>query len=175
MVRSYRLHGVEFKNLSQIFSTATSTSEREKSGSILEHKRLRGFRIHGRGPCPGEKPGDKCAFHGEGRYEPHVVPYTLEETIELWNYYLPVSSEKERVRQFLSSSEVKSDLRKREWSAVVTIDSEVANDGGSVISTDENGGNDACLARQESVGTQETVTESADSSVISISSDSQES
>jgi hypothetical protein len=125
--------------------------------------------------CPGEKPGDRCAFHAEGPYEPQVVPYTLEETIELWNYYLPVSSEKERVRQFSSSSEVKSDLRKREWAPVATTDSEVAYDGGSVISTDENGGNDACLARQESVGTQETVTESADISVISMSSDSQES
>lgn len=61
----------------------------------------------------------------------------LEETVELWNYYLPVSSEKERVRQFLSSSEVKPGLRKREWVAVVTIDSEVANYGGGVISTDE--------------------------------------
>ena len=43
VVRSYRLHGVEFKNLSQIFSTATSTSQRAKSASILERKRLRGF------------------------------------------------------------------------------------------------------------------------------------
>ena len=88
---------------------------------------------------------------------------------------LPVSSEKERVRQFLSSSEVEPDLRKREWVAVVTIDREVANYGGSVISTEEKGGNYASLVRQESVGTQGTVTESINSSVMSMSSDSQES
>lgn len=58
---------------------------------------------------------------------------------------------------------------------MVTIDSEVANDRGSVISTNENGGNDASLVRQESVGTQETVTESSDISVMSMSSDFQES
>lgn len=117
-------------------------------GKIRIHPKLRkidGFfgYMDGDG-SPGAKIRDKCAFNAKALYEPPLVSYTLEEVVELWNYYSPVSLRKERIRQILPSLKVTSDLGKKEWAAVVTIDSQVADDGGNT-NTAEGQGNDEDL------------------------------
>lgn len=46
----------------------------------------------------GDEPGGICAFLGKAYYKPPLAPSTLEKVAELWNYYLLVSLQKEKVR-----------------------------------------------------------------------------
>lgn len=92
--------------------------------------------IHGNGSAGGDLNGDqKCAFHAKKHVGPHIVPYTLEDTVEQWNDWISFSVLHVKVRQFLSPVDRATDLRKRdEGSDYVTDDEE--NDDTSLVSQD---------------------------------------
>lgn len=115
-------------------------------------RRIEGFFefIMGNGQAGERFRGDKCAFHAKPHFGPSVVPYTLSDTVELWNYYLPHPVREARVRQFLSPSDLEADLRRR--------------DGGSAITTDGEMDDDISVVSQESSSSQETLTEVMDNS-----------
>jgi hypothetical protein len=91
-----------------------------------------------------------------------VVLYTLEDTVELWNHYLPFLVREERVRQFLFPSDLEADLRRRDGSSAKTTDSEGGKDGCSVIATDDEVDDNTSLVSQEYLSSQETLTEAFD-------------
>ncbi|PCG88668.1 Hypothetical protein PENO1_108960 [Penicillium occitanis (nom. inval.)] len=92
--------------------------------------------IHGNGSAGGDLNGDrKCAFYAKKHVGPHIVPYTLEDTVEQWNDWRSFSVLHVKVRQFLSPVDRATDLRKRdEGSDYVTDDEE--NDDTSLVSQD---------------------------------------
>jgi hypothetical protein len=98
-------------------------------------RRIEGFFefIMGNGQAGERFRGDKCAFHAKPHFGPSVVPYTLSDTVELWNYYLPYPVKEAKVRQFLSPSDLEADLRRRDGGSAITTDDEV-NNNISVIS-----------------------------------------
>ncbi|PYI00173.1 hypothetical protein BO71DRAFT_424583 [Aspergillus ellipticus CBS 707.79] len=94
----------------------------------------------------------KCAFHAKSHFGPSVVPYTLQDTVEEWNEYLPLMGMEDSVRQFLCPSELAADLRKRD-------EENETSTGGNKTSVDDDEEDDLSQASQDSSIAEETVGE----------------
>ncbi|KAI9367515.1 hypothetical protein BJX61DRAFT_547409 [Aspergillus egyptiacus] len=83
-------------------------------GEICIHPSGREFEGHFEFMAGNEDAGgERCAFHAKAHFGPGVVPYSLEKVVDEWNGYSALGAE-ERIRQYLSPSELAADLRKRD-------------------------------------------------------------